>query len=85
MFYKYIIFKRENLKRTEVFASGECKSETKKSPVKTVLFFMTLIAARDCLNLCICHSPKIKFQNIYLQMTLYKHEWIFKHLSLAEI
>lgn len=65
MFYKYIIFKRENLKRSEVFASGECKSETKKSPVKTVLFFMTLIAARDCLNLCICYSPKIKFK-IYI-------------------
>ena len=85
MFYKYIIFKRENLKRTEVFASGECKSETKKSPVKTVLFFMTLIAARDFLNLCICYSPKIKFQNIYLQMMLYKHERIFNLLSLAEI
>lgn len=68
-----------------MFASGECKSEIKKSSVKTALFFMTLIAARDFLNLCICYSPKIKFQNIYLQMMLYKHERIFNLLSLAEI
>ena len=53
-------FKRWKIsKELEVFASGECKLEIKKSSVKTALFFMT---ARDFLNLCICYSPKVKFQ-----------------------
>ena len=79
-------FKRWKIsKELEVFASGECKLEIKKSSVKTALFFMT---ARDFLNLCICYSPKVKFQkkkkNIYIYI-LYIYERIFNHLSLAEI